>query len=111
MVSSAASCFCGVTPAQHAGSTEMRASGSTAFSKSAFDTTQMSVHRPTSSTCSSSCSAICLTARASSVEPNVGLSNTWSAGTSSATSGRSCQPSVPLMQWGTGRYVPSCVER
>ena len=51
MVSRAASCFSGVTPAQQARLTEMAASGKLAFSSRALDTTQMSVHRPSSSIC------------------------------------------------------------
>ena len=49
----AASCEAGLTPAQQAASTEMGSSGIAALSSSAFDTTQISVHRPTSSTDSS----------------------------------------------------------
>ena len=46
MVSSAASCFAGVTPAQHEAITLIGVSGMNAFRMRAFETTQMSVQRP-----------------------------------------------------------------
>ena len=49
MVARAASWVAGVTPAQQALSTEISISGKFAFSIRALDTTQMSVHSPTSS--------------------------------------------------------------
>ena len=49
MVSRAASCFAGVTPAQQEASQEMGVSGRVALISRALDTTQISVHRPTSS--------------------------------------------------------------
>lgn len=42
----AASCFDNVTPAQQEASTNIGTSGKAAFSRSAFDTTHMSVQRP-----------------------------------------------------------------
>lgn len=50
MVSSAASCFCGVTPAQSAPFTVKSASGRAALMSRALETTQISVHTPQSST-------------------------------------------------------------
>ena len=49
MVSSAASCFSGVTPAQSDGLSRMGTSGSDAFASSALLTTQMSVQSPQNS--------------------------------------------------------------
>lgn len=77
MVSSAASCFAGVTPAQHEAITLIGVSGMNAFRMRAFETTQMSVQRPMRhiSRCfPPSREASLLILSASSTEPNEGLS-------------------------------------
>ncbi len=73
MVSSAAICFSGVTPAQPEESTEILTSGINALRSSAFDTTQISVQSPTSSISIGSSSFIFLAVSASFTEPNVGF--------------------------------------
>ena len=79
-----------------------------AFSSRALDTTQMSVQRPTSSMERSSAGAISF---GSFTLPKVGFSTRALSASASAISGGIFQPSVPLMQWGTGSFLPSAVSR
>ena len=72
MVSSAALCFSGVTPAQQEASTVIRTSGIAAFSSSALETTQISVQSPTSSI--SYRSGILFRSSAKRMQPNMGFS-------------------------------------
>ena len=74
MVSSAARCFSGVTPAQQAESTLMGLSQKIAFKSSAFDTTQMSVHRPISSISHGSPAQAFITIAGSCAAPKVPFS-------------------------------------
>ena len=109
MVSRAASCFSGVTPAQHAESTVMGASGNAAFSSRALLTTQISVQSPMTSSVNFSSPQVSLMSFGSSIEPKVGFSTAvkpfFSSAAATARSG--FQPSVPFMQCGTGRRFPS----
>lgn len=74
MVVRAASWVSGVTPAQQVLSTEISISGKFAFSISALDTTQMSVHSPTSSTVKFYPAAAWYSSRGSKTEPKVSFS-------------------------------------
>src|SRR5574344_422510 len=101
IVSIAARCVFFVTPAQHVEATCTVISGHFALSSIAFETTQMSVHNPTSST-SSYFSVAIKSARAKL--PNEGLSKTFTAlGTNDASSSAICQPAVFSTQCTTGK--------
>ena len=111
MVSSAALCFSGVTPAQQAGSTDISASGKCALSISALLITQISVHRPISSTENSSPRAASRMRRGRVTEPKVRFFTARKPFFSSASAMRASSrwPGVPFMQCGTGRLRPSLV--
>lgn len=77
----------------------------------ALEITQISVQSPTSVILPiSSSSWRARRSAARSVEPKVSLSM-GSVFLKASNSFRICQPSVPRMQWGTGRFFPSCVSR
>ena len=71
---SAAAWLSGVTPAQQEASTEMRTSGIIAFSSSALEITQMSVHSPTISSSMGSVSDRVFRSSASRTLPKAGFS-------------------------------------
>ena len=99
------------TPAQQAASTETGSSGQKALHSRAFEMTQISVHRPTSSTRSISPAAKRLrTSSPRAVEPNVGFS-IRPASARTVRPSASAWPQVPRMQCGTGSLLPSCVAR
>ena len=105
MAARAFSWLSGVTPAQQALSTAIGSSGSAHLADSTFVITQISVQSPTNSAevRLSSYLRYCT----SSSEPNEGLSKIRAPVVSNA--GSISQPGVFSMQWGTGRFFPSCV--
>src|SRR5574344_27477 len=109
IVASAARWLFFVTPAQQDESTCTVISGQFALISNAFETTQISVQRPTSSTSPYFSDAM---KPASAVLPNEGLSNIFTASASYWESSPAIfQPSVFSMQCSTGRCRPSFVER
>lgn len=106
IVHNAASWLSGVTPAQQDESTQTGSSGAYALTRSALDTTQISVQRPIISTPSYSPSRMY---PARSMLPNEPLSKIRRPFAYSCISGISSHPQVPFLQCSTGRRRPSCV--
>ena len=118
MAASAFLWLSGVTPAQQAASTTVSTSGRKDLTSSTLEITQMSVHSPMNvafSTPGRPC-FFRSSSRAFSMAPRYRLPKPClSMGvrpTAYAVSwGTISQPSVPQMQWGTGRFRPSWLSR